>query len=104
MMRDFVSGWADSNCRPLAPQTSALTGLSHIPNLDVLRKGRGIKSLSGKQFPKRCTHLGWQIYKDSFNSNRKDCNFNKVLRNWTSFSTIPCPILSLSLAPLMVYF
>jgi hypothetical protein len=27
-----LSGWRDLNPRPLAPQTSTLTGLSHIPN------------------------------------------------------------------------
>ncbi|GEM_PF-5480481 len=32
---EFQSGWRDLNSRPLAPQTSTLTGLSYIPKVGV---------------------------------------------------------------------
>lgn len=50
----ILSGWGDLNSRPLAPQTSTLTGLSYIP---------------------KC---GLQYYKESFNSNKKAFSFRRV--------------------------
>ena len=46
---------------------------------------------------------GGQIYKDSFNSNKKACNFNKVSRTCSSRSMLLESWRNRSLAPLMVY-